>query len=132
MHKKWVIKGYDQSVTCLADVPHTLETPNNMLRTLGILSQTNNNIHKHSSNRCKDKTQKKRSKSKVQVKSFNMQKESIESELRNSNCGQKKFKFKTACNPNFNLSKPSSSLLTRKRGSRQRFWRLFHSIWTSG
>ena len=48
MHKKWVIKGYDQSVTCLADDPRNLETPNNTLRTLGILSQTNNNIHKHS------------------------------------------------------------------------------------
>ena len=49
MHKNWVIKGYDQSVTCLADDPHNLETPNNMIRTPGILSQTNNNIHKQSS-----------------------------------------------------------------------------------
>ena len=29
---------------------------------------------------------------------FDLQKESIESELRNSNCDQKKFKFKSACN----------------------------------
>ena len=43
MHKNWVIKGYDQSVT---DDPRNLETPNNTLRTPGILSQTNSNIHK--------------------------------------------------------------------------------------
>ena len=48
MHKNWVIKGYDQSVTCLADDPCNLETPNNMLRTPGILLQTNNSIHKQS------------------------------------------------------------------------------------
>ena len=49
MHKNWVIKGYDQSVTCLADDPRNLGTPNNTLRTPGILSQTNNSIHKQSS-----------------------------------------------------------------------------------
>ena len=49
MHKNWVIKGYDQSVTCLADDARNLETPNNTLRTPGILSQTNNSIHKKSS-----------------------------------------------------------------------------------
>ena len=49
MHKNWVIKGYDQSVTCLADDPRNLETPNDTLRTPGILSQTNNSIHKQSS-----------------------------------------------------------------------------------
>ena len=46
MHKNWVIKGYDQNVTCLADDPRNLGTPNNMLRTPGILTQTNNSIHK--------------------------------------------------------------------------------------
>ena len=49
MHKNWVIKGYDQSVTCLADDLRNLETPNNTLRTPGILLQTNNSIHKQSS-----------------------------------------------------------------------------------
>ena len=49
MHKNWVIKGYDQSVTCLADDPRNLGTPNNTLHTLGILSETHNNIHKQSS-----------------------------------------------------------------------------------
>ena len=91
-------KGYDQSVTCLADERKTLVTRSSTLCTLETLSQTNNNIHKNSSNINKGKTQKKRSKSKVQEKSFDLQKESIESELRNSNCGQKKFKFKSACN----------------------------------
>ena len=47
MHKNWVIKGYDQCVTCLADDPQTLETRSSTLRTLGILSQTKNSIHKH-------------------------------------------------------------------------------------
>ena len=46
MHKNWVIKEYDQSVTCLADDPRNLETRSNTLRTPGVLSQTNNNIHK--------------------------------------------------------------------------------------
>ena len=49
MHKNWVIKGYDQCVTSLADDPQTLETRSSTLRTPGILSQTNNNIHKQSS-----------------------------------------------------------------------------------
>ena len=40
----------------------------------------------------------KRSKLKVQVKSFDLQKESNESELRNTNYDQKKFKFEYACN----------------------------------
>ena len=50
MHKNWVVKGYDQSVTCLADDLQTLETRSSTLRTPEILSQTNNSIHKHSSN----------------------------------------------------------------------------------
>ena len=49
MHENWVIKGYDQSVTCLADDPQTLETRSSMLRTPEILSQTNNSIRKQSS-----------------------------------------------------------------------------------
>ena len=49
MHKNWVWKEYDQCVTCLADDPRNLEPPNNMLLNPGILSQTNNSIHKHSS-----------------------------------------------------------------------------------
>ena len=95
MHKNWVIKGYDQCVTCLADDRKTLEIRSSKLRTPETLSQTNNNIHTHSSNRCKGKTQKKRSKSRVQEKSFDLQKESTKSKLRNSSYDQKKFKFKS-------------------------------------
>ena len=98
MHKNCVIKGYDQSVTCLADDLKTLVTRSSMLRTPETLSQTDNNIHNHSSNRCKSKTQEKRSKLKVQVKSFDLQKEITKSKLRYSNCGQNKFEFKFACN----------------------------------
>ena len=44
-----MIKGYDQSFTCLADDPQNLETRSSMLRTPGVLSQTSNSIHKKSS-----------------------------------------------------------------------------------
>ena len=49
MHKNWVLKEYDQSVTCLANNPQNLGIRSSTLRTPGILSQTNNSIHKHSS-----------------------------------------------------------------------------------
>ena len=49
MHKNWVIKGYDQSVTCLADDLQILKTRTSTLRTPGVLSQTNNSIHKQAS-----------------------------------------------------------------------------------
>ena len=41
MHKNWVRKEYDRSVTCLADDPQNLVTRSSTLRTLGTLSQTN-------------------------------------------------------------------------------------------
>ena len=50
MHKNRVRTEYDQSVICLADDPQNLVTRSSTLRTLGILAQTNNSIHKHSSN----------------------------------------------------------------------------------
>ena len=49
MHKNRVIKGYDQSVTCLADDSQNLETRSSTLRTPGDLSQSNNSMHKQSS-----------------------------------------------------------------------------------
>ena len=49
MHKNWVIKGYDQFVTCLAEDLQILETRSTMLRNEGILSQTNNSIKRQSS-----------------------------------------------------------------------------------
>ena len=56
MHKNWVVKRYDQSVTCLADDPQNLGTRSSTLRTPSTLSQTKNNIHKHST-RSTGKTQ---------------------------------------------------------------------------
>ena len=45
------MKGYDQSVTCLADDPRNLEIQSNKRRTPGILSQTNKQAYnKYSSN----------------------------------------------------------------------------------
>ena len=38
MHKNWVIKGYDQSVTCLADDRKTLEIHSSKPRTSKTLS----------------------------------------------------------------------------------------------
>ncbi len=49
MHKNWVWKEYDQCVTCLADDPQNLGTRSSTLCSPGILSQTNNSIHKQSS-----------------------------------------------------------------------------------
>ena len=49
MNKNWVIKGYDQSVTCLVDDLQNLETSSSTLRTPGVLSETNNSIHEQSS-----------------------------------------------------------------------------------
>ena len=42
MHKNWVRKEYDQSVTCLADDPRVLGFRSNKQRNPGDLSQTNN------------------------------------------------------------------------------------------
>ena len=51
MHKNWVIKGYDQSVTCLADDPQNLAIRSNKRHTLGTLSQTNKQAYnQYSSN----------------------------------------------------------------------------------
>ena len=77
------MKEYDQSVTCLADDPQNLEIHSSTLHTPGILSQTNNSIHKHSSKDARGKLQIRRSKLKGQLKRFDLQKESIDSELRN-------------------------------------------------
>ena len=85
MHKNWVIKGYDQSVTCLADDSQNLETRSSTLRTPEILSQANNSIHKKSSNDAQTKLQTRRSNQKVQLKNSGLQKESNQTEQRNYN-----------------------------------------------
>ena len=92
MHKNWVIKRYDQSVTCLADDPQYLETRGSTLRTPGILSQTNNSIHKHST-RSTGKTQIRRSNQKVQLKNSGLQKESTREKQRKSNGERKKLRL---------------------------------------
>ena len=92
MHKKWVIKGYDQCVTCLADDLQILETRSSTLRTPGIPSQTNNSIHKHST-RSTDKTQIRRSNQKVQLKNSGLQKESHQTEQRNTNHKRNKIRL---------------------------------------
>ena len=89
MHKNWVIKGYDQSVTCLANDPRNLETRSSTLRTPGILSQTNNSIHKIKQ-RSTGKSQTRRSNQKVQLKNSGLRKESNQTEQRNSNCERNK------------------------------------------
>ena len=89
MHKYWVIKGYDQSVTCLADDLQNLETRSSTFLTPGILSQTKNNIHKHST-KCTGRTQIRRSNQKVQLKNSGLRKESNQMEQRNSNCERNK------------------------------------------
>ena len=132
MHKNWVIKKYDQCVTCLIDDLQTQETHSSTLRTSGILSQTKSSIHKHSSIDASIKLKKEDPNLKVQLKSFNMQQETIKSELRNWNYGQKDVEYKSAWNQILILSKPCSSWLTRKRDSIQIFWRWFHWIWTNG
>lgn len=83
MHKNWVIKGYDQCVTCLADDPQNLVTHSSTLRTPRILSQTNNSIYKHSRKYARLKLQIRRSKLKVQLKRFDLQKETIKPEVQN-------------------------------------------------
>ena len=108
MHKHMEIKGYDQSGTCLADGLKTLVTRSSTLHTPETLSQTNNSIHKHSSNVCKGKTQDRISKLKLQEKSFDLQKESIESSCET----QTTFKRSSKTNlleTNFKLSKSCSS-----------------------
>ena len=52
MHKNWVVKRYDQSVTCLADDPRNLGIRSSKRRNPGTLSQTNKQqaYNKYSSN----------------------------------------------------------------------------------
>ena len=82
MHKNWVIEGYDQCVTFLADDPQNLVTRSSTLRTPGILSQKNNRIHKHASKYASVKLQIRRANLKVQLKRFDLQKESNKTEVR--------------------------------------------------
>ena len=84
MHKNCVIKGYDQSVTCLADDPRNLEIRSNKRHTSGILSQTNKHTISNQA-RCTSKTHIRRSNQKVQLKNSGLQKESNQTKQRKSN-----------------------------------------------
>ena len=88
MHKNWVIKVYDQSVTCLDDDMKTLVTRSRTLPTLETLSQTNNSIHKHSSRDARGKLQIRRSKSEIAT-------EEIRSEKRINQIGATKLKLQS-------------------------------------
>ena len=128
MHKNWVWKYYDQCVTCLADDRKTLEIHSSKPRTPETLSWTNNSIHKHSIIRCKGKTKGKDLNRKFKWRASICKKcqpnQSYETQTTikrssNSNLLEAKFKFSKSC----------SSCLSRRRGTRRRFWRWFHWIW---
>ena len=88
MHKNWVIKGYDQSVTCLADDLRNLGTRSCMLRTPGVLSQEKI-AYISNKQRCTSKTQIKEVDEKVQIKNSGSQKESNQTKQRKSNSERK-------------------------------------------
>mgnify|MGYP005837562791 CR=1 FL=1 len=115
MHKNWVINGYGQSVTCLTDDPQNLETRSSTLRTLGILSQKNNNIHKHST-RSTGKTQIRRSNQKFQLKNFGLQKESTQTEQQNSNYERNNIHLLIWTKVNFYSTKIMFKLVKQKGG----------------
>ena len=89
MHKNWVMKGYDQSVTCLADDPQNLETRNSTLP-LRVLYRKQTITYISTQTRSTGKTQIRRSNRKVQLKNSSLQKESNQTEKRNSNCERNK------------------------------------------
>ena len=104
MHKNWVIKGYEQSVTCLADDRKTLEIRSSKLRTPETLSWTNNSIHKHSIMKTQRKLKKKilteslghelryaKKINKIGIKKLKLQ--------------SKKFQIQICLKPNFKISK---------------------------
>ena len=115
MHKKWVIKGYDQSVTCLVDDPQNLETRSRTLRTPGVLSQTNNSMHKYST-KFIVKTQLRRSNQKVQLKNSGLQKESNQTEKRNSNYKRNKIRLLIWPKVKFYCKKILFKLVKQKEG----------------
>ena len=115
MHKNWVCKEYDQCVTCVANDPQNLGTRSSTLRTPGILSQANNNIHKHST-RSTGKTQIRRSNQKVQLKNSGLQKESNQTEQRNTNCERNKICLLIWTKVKFYSTKILFKLVKQKEG----------------
>ena len=82
-----------KSVTCLADDSQNLGTHSSTLRTPGIISQSNNSIHKQSSKYAQRKLQIRSSNQKVQLKNSGLQKESNQTEQRNSNYERNKIRL---------------------------------------
>src|SRR6187399_1428850 len=122
MHKNWVIKGYDQSGTCLADDSQNLETRSSTLHSPGILSQSNNSIHKQSSNDAQTKLQKIRSNQKVQLKNSSLQKESNRKKQRNSNCERNELRLLIDLKSNFTVAKTFFKLVKQKEGIEMKIW----------
>ena len=79
--------------TCLADDPPNLETRSSTLRTPGTLSQTNNSIHKQTSKDAPVKHQIKEFDRRVQLKNSGSQRESNQTEQRNSNGERNKIRL---------------------------------------
>ena len=108
-------RRYDQSVTCLADDPQNLAIRSSKRRTPGTLLQTNSNIHKHSTRRT-GKTQIRRSNQKVQLKNSDLQKESNQTEQRNSNYKRNKIRLLIWTKIKFYSTKILIKLVTQKEG----------------
>ena len=115
MHKYWVIKGYDQSVTCLADDLQNLETRSSTFLTPGILSQTKNNIHKHST-KCTGRTQIRKSNQKAQLQDSGLQKESNQTEQRNSDYERNQIRLLIWLKVKFYSTKILFKLVKQKEG----------------
>ena len=116
MHKNWVIKGYDQCVTCLADDPQNLGTLSSTLRTPGILSQTNNSIHKQSSKDARIKLKQEYLTRKFNLRTPVCKKESNQSEQRNSNFERNKIRLLIWTKFKFYSSKILFKLFKQKEG----------------
>ena len=92
MHKNWVRKEYDQCVTCLAE---DRETQGLVVArfTLQEFYQKQTIAYKSNKQRCMGKTQIRDIDQKVQLKNSGLQKESNQTEQRNSNGERNKIRL---------------------------------------
>ena len=84
MHKNWVIKGYDQSVTCLVDDPENLRMRSSTLFALGVFYRKQTIAYISNKQRNTGKTKIREIDQKVQLKNSGLHKESNQTEQRNS------------------------------------------------
>ena len=110
-----MIKGYDQSVTCLADDLRNIGTRSSTLRTPGVLSQATI-AYISNKQRCTSKTQIKEVDQKVQIKNSGSQKESNQMEQRNSNYERNKIQILMWTKVKFYSTKILFKLVKRKEG----------------